>query len=70
LTEAKSRGGKENELMPKSVYFPRDWHLWDCERWLDERRLPWDLIERDRGGYIWVNLQPGYSYAVYGEASR
>ena len=66
--------GKETgELMPKSVYFPKGWHLWDCQRWCDERRLPWDFIERCEHGptaYIWINLEPGYSYAVYGEASR
>ncbi len=56
--------------MPKSVYFPREWNQFVCWQWLLARNLPFDLIERDRGGYIWVNLQPGYSYAVYGEASR
>ena len=57
--------------MPKAVYFPRTWHLWDCQRWADERRLPLDFIEAEHGyGVVWINLDMRYSYAVYGEASR
>jgi hypothetical protein len=45
--------------MPKAIYFPTDWHIFRCRTWLDERNLPWDLIERDRGGFVWINLAFG-----------
>ncbi len=42
--------------MPKRIYFPADWCRFDCEDWLNERKLPirWFLVERDRG-YVWMN---------------
>jgi hypothetical protein len=30
--------------------------VFQCQNWCDEHKLPWDLIELDRGGFAWIRL--------------